>query len=102
MPIVVDLRIIPVGTCTTSLSTYIAEAIKTLKELGIRYNIHASGTNIEIETFEQLSQVLRRLTEVLSSMDIKRILIDISIDIRLDKENTIENKLESIKRRLAN
>jgi len=100
MPIVVDLRVIPIGTCTTSLSIYVAEAIKTLRELGIRYNIHASGTNIEIETFEQLSQVLKRLTEVLSSMDIKRILIDISMDIRLDKENTIENKLESIKRKL--
>jgi len=101
MPMVVDLRAVPVGTASTSLSSYVAEVIKVLNELGVKYNLHAAGTNIEVDSFEDLSRILRRVAEVLSSVGVRRLLIDVSIDVRLDKELSIEGKIGSVREKLG-
>jgi len=83
------------------LSSYVVEVIKVLNELGVKYNLHAAGTNIEVDSFEDLSKILRSVVDVLSSMGVRRLLIDVSIDVRLDKEASIEGKIGSIREKLV-
>jgi len=83
------------------LSSYVAKVIEVLSGLGVKYSLHAAGTNIEVGSFEDLSRILRSVVEVLSSMGVRRLLIDVSIDVRLDKEASIESKIGSVREKLG-
>ena len=46
MDVIVDLCVIPMGV-GVSVSKYVALCQNVLKEAGLKYNLHAYGTNVE-------------------------------------------------------
>jgi len=97
--LLIEIRIIPIGV-GTSLSTYIARVIEVIKERELKYIITPFGTCIEMKDFDELTTILREIVNVLRNMDVKRIAIDIAIDIRFDKPITLESKVISVKSKL--
>ena len=100
MKILLALRVIPIGTGDTSLSSYVAEVVKIFEKRGLRYILSPFNTSIEIDDFNQLSDILKEIVQTLSSRDVKRIAIDINIDVRLDKEISLGYKIESVERKI--
>jgi len=100
MKILLALRVIPIGTGDTSLSSYVAEVVKIFEKRGLRYILSPFNTSIEIDDFNQLSDILKEIVQTLSNRDVKRIAIDINIDVRLDKEISLVYKIESVERKI--
>jgi uncharacterized protein (TIGR00106 family) len=100
MKILLALRVIPIGTGDTSLSSYVAEVVKIFEKRGLRYILSPFNTSIVIDDFSQLSDILKEIVQTLSSRDVKRMAIDISIDVRFDKEISLEYKIESVERKI--
>jgi len=100
MAILIELRVIPIGTSSTSLSSYIAKVIEVVRDSGYRYVLGPMGTSIEIKSFNELAKLLNDIISVLRDMNINRIVIDIAIDIRLDKEASLIDKVKSVEEKL--
>jgi len=99
MPIL-EISILPLGTKTASVSSYVAGCIKILeKEKGIKYQITPMGTIIEAKSLRKLFRIAEKMhKEVLSCVD--RVVTTIKIDDRKDKELTMAGKISSVEKKL--
>jgi uncharacterized protein (TIGR00106 family) len=99
--VLVKISIVPIGTANTSLSKYIAHAVKVLERSNLSYDVNPMGTVIEGE-LNQVMDVCREMHESLFNMpEIKRVLTTIKIDDRRDKESTMETKVKSVEEHLT-
>ncbi|APC09695.1 MTH1187 family thiamine-binding protein [Neomoorella thermoacetica] len=98
---ILEVVIAPLGTGSTSISPYVADVHKVLKETsGIKYQLTPMGTIIEGEP-DVLFPLLQRLHEVPFARGARRSMTIIRIDDRRDKELTMEGKLKSVEEKLV-
>lgn len=90
---VVSFSVVPLGTCSTSVSQYVKKVIEVVREAGLKYKTGAGFTDVEIESYQQLSKLLETIEYTLREMGTQRILYTIKIDRRIDKELYIEEKI---------
>ncbi len=100
MPILTELRVVPIGTGSASISSYIAMVIELIRRRKLKYHLSPMGTCIEVQSFEELADLLNEVVSTLRSATINRIVIDIAIDIRFDKELSLESKVRSVEEKL--
>ena len=99
--VIAEVKIIPVGTASASLSRYIAACLDTVKQAqDISYQLTAMGTIIQ-GPLERVLELTRRMHEVPFGMGAKRVVTTISIDDRRDKSATIESKVKAVTRASA-
>lgn len=98
--ILVALRVIPIGTSSTSISEYIARVVSVLERKKIKYQLTPFNTSLEIYRLEDLTDIINEIIKALSDIGVKRIAIDIQLDVRLDKEITLEYKVDSVLRKI--
>ena len=98
MKVIVDFTIIPIGV-GVSLSPYVAAAEKILSEAGLRIQLHANGTNIEGE-WDDVFAAVKRCHEVIHEMGAPRIATAVKVNTRVDREQTMDDKIRSVKVRL--
>lgn len=98
MKALVNLQLIPVGT-EVSVSRYIAACERAIEESGLIYQLHANGTNIEGE-WDDVFEVVRRCHEVVHEMGAPRIHSMVSVGTRVDKDQSLEDKVVSVQRHL--
>lgn len=101
MKLILTLRVTPIGTCTTSLSDYVAEVERVFESLGLKHVLTASATIIEVNNVEEVSEILKAVIDTLTHKGVRRILIDLSIDYRVDKDLSIEGKVASVLEKLG-
>ncbi len=94
--IVADFSLVPMGT-ETSAGKYIRAVYEMLKESGVKFVPGPNSTSVEVKTFEELFDIIRRSNEKLKEMGVKRIITSVGIDYRLDKEISIESKMGASK-----
>jgi uncharacterized protein (TIGR00106 family) len=95
-----DLTVIALGRAEASASTYIAEIQRRLERQDrVRYSLHAMGTSLEGSTPDILA-VVAELHAVPFEMGIPRVYTVLKLDERRDREQTLEDKLESVRRLL--
>jgi uncharacterized protein (TIGR00106 family) len=99
MKVLVDLCIVPIGV-GVSLSTYIAECEKILSEAGLKTSLHSYGTNIEGE-WDDVFAAIKRCHENVHAMGAPRITTTIKLGTRTDRDQTMEDKIDSVKSKLA-
>ena len=92
---VVEISVVPIGVQTTSLSSYVATAVKVLKESGLHYEMTAMGTIISGD-LNEIWAVLMRMHESCFQLNAVRVLTQIKIDDRRDKAATPEQKIRSV------
>jgi uncharacterized protein (TIGR00106 family) len=95
----VEVSIVPLGTGGTSLSYYVARAVKVLREEGAKYQLTAMGTIIEGEMAELMRLVVRMHQAVLAE-GVDRVLTTVKVDDRRDKPATLTSKVEAVKKAL--
>jgi uncharacterized protein (TIGR00106 family) len=96
-----DLTVIALGRPDASASAYIAEIQRRLAAQDrVRYRLHAMGTELEGSTADILA-VVAELHAVPFDMDIPRVYTVLKLDERRDREQTLDDKVASVERRLA-
>ena len=95
-----DLTVIALGRAEASASAYIAEIQRRLAAQDrVRYEMHAMGTSLEGSTADILA-VFGELHAVPFEMGIPRVYSILKLDERRDREQTLADKVESVRRRL--
>ena len=99
MKVIADLCVVPLGV-GLSASPYVAACEKVFKEAGLTTRLHGYGTNIEGE-WDDVFAAIRKCHEVVHAMGAPRISSTLRIGTRTDREQTIEQKIESVERKLT-
>lgn len=98
-----EISLYPIGTGNTSGSFYIAKAIESIKDMNdIRYEITAMGTNLESQSIDTIYEAAKKMMEVVHNLGVNRVEVILKIDSRNDKQGSMEDKLESIKKQMSN
>ena len=98
MKVIVDLCVVPIGV-GVSVSAYVTACEKVLRKTGLKTFMHAYGTNIEGE-WEEVFEAVRRCHETVHEMGVLRISTTIRLGTRTDRAQTMEEKIESVERKL--
>jgi uncharacterized protein (TIGR00106 family) len=96
-----DLTVIGLGRADASASRYIAEIQRRLAAQDrVRYVLHAMGTSLEGQTADILALV-GELHAVPFELGLPRVYSVLKLDERRDREQTLEDKVDSVRRLLA-
>lgn len=97
---VVMINVIPLGTGDSSVSQYVARAVKILQQEKVSYEATSMGTILEGE-LDDILPICRKMHEAVFSDDISRVVTIIRIDDRRDKQSTMRGKLQALEKELA-
>jgi len=93
--IIAQISISPLGK-EKSVGTYVNKAVQILTNETDRCDVNAMATVVETKTLDQLfSAVTHAHTAVLQMPNVKRVITEIKIDDRKDKNATIDDKIAS-------
>ena len=96
-----EISIYPIATKTTSASFYIAKAIDSIKNIeNLRYEINSMGTILESDDIDTINKASKSMVETVHHLGINRDEVIIKIDSRTDKHQTMEEKIDSIKKQM--
>lgn len=96
LPAIADISLTVIGK-GLSLSSYVATCVEIFRRHGLGVNIHALGSNVE----GPLPEILTALEEChrqLHAEGIARIVTDIRLTTRIDRSQSIDEKISSLKR----
>jgi uncharacterized protein (TIGR00106 family) len=97
---IAEVRIVPLGTKTPSVSQYVARAVKVLEqERGIKYELTAMGTIMEGD-LDRILAVAKKMHEGTFGEGVVRVLTAVRIDDRRDKAQGMKEKVDSLKKKL--
>ena len=94
MKVIADVCVVPIGV-GISLSKYIAECERIFAEVGLIPNLHANGTNVEGE-WDTVFKALERCHNVVHEMGAPRIFTTIRLGTRIDREQTLTDKVRRL------
>lgn len=98
MKVVGDITVIPLGV-GISLSKYVAACEKVLADAGLKTKLHAYGTNVEGE-WDAVFAAVKRCHEVLHEMGAPRVSTVIKAGTRIDRDQTMEDKVKSVEQKM--
>jgi uncharacterized protein (TIGR00106 family) len=93
--IIASLAIFPTSE-GASVSKYVKEVIKIIESSGLKSSTGGMSTTIEAPDLKSLFDVIEKTHKKLVDMNVKRIHVDLHIDHRLDKDASVDQKLQSI------
>lgn len=98
MKVIIDLCVIPLGV-GLSVSKYVAACHKIISDAGLKSELHAYGTNIEGD-WDAVFDVVKKCHEKIHAMGAPRITTTIKAGTRTDRDQTMADKVESVKEKL--
>lgn len=98
MKVIADLCVVPIGI-GVSVSKEVAICERILAAAGLKTHLHAYGTNIEGE-WDQVFAAVKQCHEALHAAGVPRISSTLRFGTRIDREQTIEDKITSVERKL--
>lgn len=98
--VIAEMSVVPVGTGSTSLSKYVAIASEALDQVdGLTTRITPMGTVMQAQGLGPVLEGVKTVHKALSKAGLKRLVTDLRIDDRRDKQASMDKKLESVERR---
>lgn len=97
---IVEVSIVPIGVPNTSLSEYVANALRVLKKSGLKYELTSMGTIIEGD-LDRILSIIREMHETPFKKGVMRVVTTIKIDDRRDKPATSETKVDSVVKKMG-
>ena len=98
MYIIMDLCVVPMGV-GVSVSKYVVACHEVLKDAGMKTELHAYGTNIEGE-WDDVMEAVKVCHEKVHEMGAPRVTTTIKMGTRIDRRQTIEDKVSSVMSKL--
>jgi len=99
MKVMLDFCVVPLGV-GVSVSAHVAECQRVLQASGLPHQMHPYGTVVEGE-WEAVFAVLRQCHERVHAMGAPRISTSLRLGTRTDRDQSMEDKLESVREKLA-
>jgi uncharacterized protein (TIGR00106 family) len=98
LTVMAELSVVPLGTGSTELSSYIVEALKRIKRVkGLKWQLTAMGTIIETDSLAKLFDVVADAHEALFDLGALRVSTLIKIDDRRDtRGERMKGKVDSV------
>jgi uncharacterized protein (TIGR00106 family) len=98
MQVIADLCVVPIGI-GVSVSKEVAVCERILQAAGLKTQLHAYGTNIEGD-WDQVFAAVKHCHEALHAAGVPRISTNMRFGTRIDREQTMEDKVQSVERKL--
>jgi uncharacterized protein (TIGR00106 family) len=96
--VIAELKVVPLGTQTASLSKYVKAVIDVVREAkDITYQITPMSTIIQ-GPLSRVLELAQEMHEIPFKMGATRVSTSISIDDRRDKVITMESKVKAVSR----
>jgi len=95
MKVIVDLCVVPIGV-GVNLAPYIAACERVLLDAGLKIQLHPNGTAIEGE-WEPVFEAIEACHQAVHAMGCPRIYTALKINTRTDRDQTLEDKVASVK-----
>ncbi|WP_299180106.1 MTH1187 family thiamine-binding protein [uncultured Neptuniibacter sp.] len=99
MNVMIDICIVPLGV-GVSVSEYVTACQRVLKEAGLTHQMHAYGTNVEGD-WDEVMAAVKRCHEVVHEMGAPRITTSMRLGTRIDREQSMDDKIQSVKVKLG-
>ena len=97
---IAEVSIVPIGTKSTSVSSYVAACLEVLEESGLTYELHGMGTIVEGK-LKELFEVIQRMHEVPFQAGALRVVTTVKVDDRRDKEASAKEKVKAVRKQLG-
>jgi len=98
--VIAELTVVPLGTESTSLSSYVAGCHKVLKEQDlVEYRLTPMGTILEGE-LDDILEITKKMHEVPFANGAERVTTSLKIDDRRDKDAHMDKKMASVESKL--
>ena len=94
MKAIVDLTVVPIGV-GVSLSSYVAACEEILQQAGLKTTLHPNGTAIEGE-WDAVMAAVKACHEKVHAMGAPRVFTTLKIGTRTDREQSLEDKVNSV------
>jgi uncharacterized protein (TIGR00106 family) len=94
-----EITVLPTGTPSASVSTYVAAAVRVLQDEGIEYQLTPMGTIVDGDV-DTLLQMAKQMHEAVFAQGVERVSTLIRIDERRDKVLTMQGKVASVRQKL--
>jgi uncharacterized protein (TIGR00106 family) len=98
MKVMLDFCLVPIGV-GVSVSKYVAECQRVLEELGLAHQMHPYGTVVEGE-WDEVFHALRLCHERVHALGAPRISTSLRLGTRIDRDQSMQDKLDSVQRQL--
>ncbi len=99
MKVILDLCIVPLGV-GVSVSKYVAACHEVLLAAGLKNELHAYGTNIEGE-WDEVMAAVKKCHQKVHELGAPRITTTIKLGTRTDRDQSMVDKVESVKIKLS-
>jgi uncharacterized protein (TIGR00106 family) len=98
--VIVEVTVVPLGTGSTSLSAYVADVEKVVKEYkNVKSMLTPMATILEGD-LDDILKLIRRMHETPFLKGARRVSTRISIDDRRDKKGSMAGKLQSVRTKM--
>lgn len=92
---ILDISVTPVGTGEASISSFVAETCKVVKDMGLKYQVTPTGTVIEGD-LDSLMKAASTMHHMPFNRGANRVITNITIDDRHDKRETMESSVQAV------
>ncbi len=92
-----QLSVYPVGE-GTSLGRFVKKGIQVIKESGYTYSVGGLSTAIETPDLDSLFELIKKIRQAHLDEGAQRVIVDLKIDDRHDKDATLNSKISSVTR----
>jgi uncharacterized protein (TIGR00106 family) len=94
--VIAELKVIPLGTGSASLSEYVAAVVKVVKQTkGITCQVTPMATIVQ-GSLSKVLKLAQQIHEIPFTMGAERVLTSITIDDRRDKQITMTSKIKAV------
>jgi uncharacterized protein (TIGR00106 family) len=92
---IAQLSVYPLGE-GTSVSRFVKKGVAVIKNSGYTYEIGGMSTTVETPGLDELFDLIKKVHKAQAEEGARRIIIDLKVDDRRDKNATINSKRESV------
>lgn len=99
--VIAEISLVPLTKGKVSMSDEIAVAFKAIKKTkGLRVTLTGMGTQVEPPNLKTFLEAVEAAHKAVTEVGASRIISTVSIDQRLDKMHTLEDRVKVVKRKL--
>jgi uncharacterized protein (TIGR00106 family) len=100
MSVLLEFSIFPTDK-GESVSIYVSEVIRMIRDCGFDYRLTPMGTIIETEEVSEALAVVESAASILRERDCRRVYSAIKLDIRVGKRGRLEQKIRSVEEKIG-
>jgi uncharacterized protein (TIGR00106 family) len=92
---IAQLSVYPIGE-GVSVSRFVKKGIAVIRESGYTYEIGGMSTSVEVPDLDALFELVKKIHAAHAEAGARRIVIDLKVDDRRDKQATLATKKASV------